>query len=78
MLFHGTDIDFIDRHCPESLAYFSWVHLKRSYKVNLRGQTDKNTRVLVNKKTHNVVKHTSAGNYGFFQRSCGSFLLKRH
>lgn len=32
-----TDIDFIDKHWPERLAYFSWTHLE----TQLRGQADK-------------------------------------
>jgi len=24
----GTDIDFIDKQWPQSLAYFSWMHLE--------------------------------------------------
>ena len=29
----GTNIDFIDKQWPESLAYFSRVHLERRYKA---------------------------------------------
>lgn len=29
----GTDIDCIDKQWPESLAYFSWVHLERRHKA---------------------------------------------
>lgn len=43
MLCPGTDIDLIDKLWPESLAYFSRVHLERCYTETLRGQTDTKT-----------------------------------
>ncbi len=39
----GTDIGFIDKQWPESLAYFSWVHLERRYAAH-RGRADKLTK----------------------------------
>lgn len=43
MLRPSTDIDLIDGQWPESVAYFSWVHLERCYTETLRGQADNKT-----------------------------------
>lgn len=63
MLQSGTDIDLIDPQRPQSVAYFSWVHLDRRDAEILGGRADNTTNhacraARLNMPTRGVSMHT--------------------